>query len=71
MRAQAHLSRTTTFDFKRPIVKSRPDFHWRKQQDEKLNLPNTATRQEVLAAMEGKVVGKSVFVGRFRGMPAQ
>ena len=39
--------------------------------DAKLNLPNTATRQEVLAAMEGKIVGKSVFVGRFRGMPAQ
>jgi Raf kinase inhibitor-like YbhB/YbcL family protein len=38
--------------------------------DAKLNLPNTATRQEVLAAMEGKIVGKSVFVGRFRGMPA-
>jgi Raf kinase inhibitor-like YbhB/YbcL family protein len=33
--------------------------------DAKLNLPNTATRQEVLAAMEGKIVGKSVFFGRY------
>jgi Raf kinase inhibitor-like YbhB/YbcL family protein len=37
--------------------------------DTKLNLPNTATRQEVFAAMEGHVVGKSVFVGRFRATP--
>lgn len=37
--------------------------------DTKLNLPSTATRQEVFAAMEGHVVGKSAFVGRFRATP--
>lgn len=35
-----------------------------------LDLPATATRQELLAAMEGKVVGKVAYVGRYRGMPA-
>lgn len=33
--------------------------------DTKLNLPATATRTEVLNAMEGHVIGKSAFVGRF------
>ncbi|HEY5565831.1 MAG TPA: YbhB/YbcL family Raf kinase inhibitor-like protein [Gammaproteobacteria bacterium] len=32
-----------------------------------LDLPETAGRPELLAAMEGKVVGKSAYVGRFRG----
>src|SRR5688572_21352444 len=32
----------------------------------KLGLPATATRAEVLAALQGKVVGKGVYVGRFR-----
>ena len=33
--------------------------------DTKLNLPATATRAEVLPAMEGHFVGKAAFVGRF------
>jgi Raf kinase inhibitor-like YbhB/YbcL family protein len=33
-----------------------------------LELPATATRQELLAAMEGKVVGKVAYVGRYRGV---
>lgn len=34
-----------------------------------LDLPATATRDEVLAAIAGKIVGKAVYVGRFsRGM---
>ena len=33
--------------------------------DTKLNLPNTATRAEVFKAMEGHVVGKAAFFGRF------
>lgn len=32
-----------------------------------LDLPDTAGRAELIAAMEGKVVGKSAYVGRFRG----
>jgi Raf kinase inhibitor-like YbhB/YbcL family protein len=32
-----------------------------------LDIPATATRQELLAAMEGKVVGKVAYVGRYRG----
>src|SRR5437867_9216547 len=35
--------------------------------DTKLDLPATATRAQVVAAMEGHVVGKSAFVGRFHG----
>jgi Raf kinase inhibitor-like YbhB/YbcL family protein len=35
-----------------------------------LDLPATATRQELLAAMEGKVVGKVAYVGRYRGQAA-
>jgi Raf kinase inhibitor-like YbhB/YbcL family protein len=33
-----------------------------------LDLPATATRQELIAAMAGKVVGKVAYVGRYRGM---
>jgi Raf kinase inhibitor-like YbhB/YbcL family protein len=33
--------------------------------DMKLNLPNTSTRAQVLAAMEGHIIGKAAFVGRF------
>jgi Raf kinase inhibitor-like YbhB/YbcL family protein len=33
--------------------------------DTKLNLPATSTRAQVFAAIEGHVVGKSAFVGRF------
>jgi Raf kinase inhibitor-like YbhB/YbcL family protein len=35
-----------------------------------LDLPNTAGRPELLAAMEGKIVAKAAYVGRFRGTPA-
>lgn len=34
--------------------------------DTKLDLPATPTREQLLAAMEGHVVGKAAFVGRFR-----
>ena len=34
-----------------------------------LDLPNTAGRAELLAAMEGKTVAKAAYVGRFRGTP--
>ena len=34
-----------------------------------LDLPNTAGRAELLAAMEGKTVAKAAYVGRFRGAP--
>ncbi len=33
----------------------------------KLDLPATATRAELLAAMAGKITAKSAYVGRFRG----
>ena len=36
-----------------------------------LDLPNTAGRDELLAAMQGKVVAKAAYVGRFKGKPAQ
>ena len=36
-----------------------------------LTLPNTAGRDELLAAMAGKVVAKAAYVGRFKGKPAQ
>jgi Raf kinase inhibitor-like YbhB/YbcL family protein len=32
-----------------------------------LDIPQTATRAELLAAMQGKVVAKSAYVGRYRG----
>jgi Raf kinase inhibitor-like YbhB/YbcL family protein len=34
-----------------------------------LGLPATATRDEVLKALEGKIVAKAAYVGRFRGEP--
>ena len=37
----------------------------------KLDVPASATRAELLAAMAGKIVAKSGYVGRYRGMPAQ
>ena len=38
----------------------------------KLNLPSTASRAELLEAMEAKVLAKAAYVGRFRGTaPAQ
>ena len=39
--------------------------------DTKLDLPATTTREELLKAMEGHVIGKSVFSGRFRTPPSQ
>jgi len=38
--------------------------------DTKLDLPATATRDELLKAMEGHVIGKAVYTGRFHA-PAQ
>lgn len=35
--------------------------------DSELGLPATAGRDELLAAMEGKVVAKAAYVGRFKG----
>jgi len=35
--------------------------------DTKLDLPATATRAQVIAAMEGHYVGKAAYVGRFHG----
>lgn len=37
----------------------------------KLDIPASATRAELLAAMAGKIVAKSGYVGRYRGTPAQ
>jgi Raf kinase inhibitor-like YbhB/YbcL family protein len=37
--------------------------------DTKLNLPNTSTRAQVVAAMEGHIIGKAAFVGRFHQTP--
>jgi Raf kinase inhibitor-like YbhB/YbcL family protein len=34
---------------------------------ENLDLPADASRQDLLAAMEGKIVGKAAYVGRYRG----
>ena len=34
-----------------------------------LDLPNTAGRAELLAAMEGKTVAKAAYVGRYRSGP--
>lgn len=36
----------------------------------KLDLPETASRNELLAAMKGKTVAKAAYVGRFVGSPA-
>jgi Raf kinase inhibitor-like YbhB/YbcL family protein len=38
--------------------------------DTKLDLPATATREDLLKAMEGHVIGKAVYTGRFHA-PAQ
>jgi Raf kinase inhibitor-like YbhB/YbcL family protein len=35
--------------------------------DAKLDLPGTATRDDLLKAMEGHVIGKAVYTGRFHG----
>jgi Raf kinase inhibitor-like YbhB/YbcL family protein len=35
--------------------------------DTKLTLPGTTTREELLKAMDGHVIGKAAYVGRFRG----
>lgn len=35
-----------------------------------LDLPNTASRNELIAAMKGKTVAKAAYVGRFKGTPA-
>lgn len=37
--------------------------------DTKLDLPATATREELLKAMDGHVVGKAAYVGRFHATP--
>ncbi len=37
--------------------------------DTKLDLPATCTRDELMKAMEGHVVGKAAYVGRFHAMP--
>jgi hypothetical protein len=37
--------------------------------DTKLDLPATATRDDLLKAMEGHVIGKAAYVGRFHNMP--
>jgi hypothetical protein len=34
-----------------------------------LDLPATTTRDELLKAMEGHVVGKAAYVGRFHAQP--
>ena len=36
----------------------------------KLDLPETASRTELLAAMKGKTVAKAAYVGRYRSAPA-
>lgn len=36
----------------------------------KLDLPATATREQLIAAMQGKTVAKAAYVGRFKGTPA-
>jgi hypothetical protein len=36
----------------------------------RLDLPANATREQLIAAMQGKTVAKAAYVGRFRGAPA-
>lgn len=36
--------------------------------DEKLDIPTTATRDELMKAMDGHVIGKAAYVGRFHGV---
>ena len=38
--------------------------------DTKLDLPPTATRDELMKAMDGHIIGKAAYVGRFHGQPA-
>jgi phosphatidylethanolamine-binding protein (PEBP) family uncharacterized protein len=35
--------------------------------DAKLDIPSTATREQLMMAMEGHVIGKAAYVGRFHG----
>ena len=37
--------------------------------DTKLDLPATATRDELVKAMDGHVIGKAAYVGRFHAPP--
>lgn len=37
--------------------------------DTKLDLPASTTREDLLKAMEGHVIGKAAYVGRFHGQP--
>jgi Raf kinase inhibitor-like YbhB/YbcL family protein len=37
--------------------------------DTKLDLPASTTREDLLKAMEGHVIGKAAYVGRYRGEP--
>ena len=37
--------------------------------DTKLDLPATATRDELMKAMEGHIIGKAAYVGRFHAQP--
>jgi Raf kinase inhibitor-like YbhB/YbcL family protein len=37
--------------------------------DTKLDLPATATREDLMKAMEGHIIGKAAYVGRFHGQP--
>ncbi len=39
--------------------------------DTKLDLPATCTREELLKAMDGHVIGKAAYYGRFHAPPAQ
>ena len=39
--------------------------------DTKLDLPANTTREELMKAMDGHVIGKAAFVGRFHAPPAQ
>ena len=39
--------------------------------DTKLDLPAKATRDELVKAMDGHVIGKAAYVGRFHAPPAQ
>lgn len=38
---------------------------------ENLDLPETAGRDELLEAMQGKIVAKAAYVGRYRGIPQE
>ncbi len=38
--------------------------------DTKLDLPATTTREDLVKAMDGHIIGKAAYVGRFHGTPA-